>query len=92
DRTFMSEAGYYKHCFVQYRKGNQILTTHDIIFFSLGVSDMSQRQADEYVSQLVELIRKYNESFDAFMAEIKGRVDSLNQQISDLTGQAKTLQ
>ncbi|HFJ6712047.1 TPA: hypothetical protein ACGVJJ_002803, partial [Enterococcus faecium] len=29
---------------------------------------------------------------DAFMAEIKGRVDSLNQQITDLTGQAKTLQ
>ena len=26
------------------------------------------------------------------MAEIKGRVDSLNQQINDLTGQAKTLQ
>ncbi|MCH0488875.1 hypothetical protein KEL62_04820, partial [Enterococcus faecium] len=46
----------------------------------------------EYVSQLEELIRKYNETFDAFMAEIKGRVDSLNQQITDLTGQAKTLQ
>ncbi|HBL2018468.1 TPA: hypothetical protein LP439_002930, partial [Enterococcus faecium] len=49
-------------------------------------------QADEYVSQLEELIRKYNETFDAFMAETKGRVDSLNQQITDLTGQAKTLQ
>ncbi|HBM5754285.1 TPA: hypothetical protein LY442_002829, partial [Enterococcus faecium] len=33
-----------------------------------------------------------NETFDAFMAETKGRVDSLNQQITDLTGQAKTLQ
>lgn len=92
DGTFMSEAGYYKHCYVEYRKGNQILTTQDIIFFSLGVSDISQGQADEYVSQLEELIRKYNETFDAFMAEIKGRVDSLNQQITDLTGQAKTLQ
>ncbi|HGL3100222.1 TPA: coiled-coil domain-containing protein, partial [Enterococcus faecium] len=70
----------------------QILTTQDIIFFSLGVSDISQGQADEYVSQLEELIQKYNETFDAFMAEIKGRVDSLNQQINDLTGQAKTLQ
>uniref|UniRef100_UPI0022E1A418 hypothetical protein n=3 Tax=Enterococcus faecium TaxID=1352 RepID=UPI0022E1A418 len=76
--TFMSEAGYYKHCYVEYRK--------------LGVSDISQGQADEYVSQLEELIRKYNETFDAFMAEIEGRVDSLNQQITDLTGQAKTLQ
>lgn len=90
--TFMSEAGYYKHCYVEYRKDDQILTTQDIIFFSLGVSDISQGQADEYVSQLEELIRKYNETFDAFMAEIKGRVDSLNQQITDLTGQAKTLQ
>ena len=88
----MSEAGYYKHCYVEYRKDNQILTTQDIIFFSLGVSDISQGQADEYVSQLEELIRKYNETFDAFMAETKGRVDSLNQQITDLTGQAKTLQ
>ncbi|HFX3821085.1 TPA: hypothetical protein ACIEC0_002292 [Enterococcus faecium] len=88
----MSEAGYYKHCYVEYRKDNQILTTQDIIFFSLGVSDISQGQADEYVSQLEELIRKYNETFDAFMAEIKGRVDSLNKQITDLTGQAKTLQ
>uniref|UniRef100_UPI0022E61483 hypothetical protein n=1 Tax=Enterococcus faecium TaxID=1352 RepID=UPI0022E61483 len=76
--TFMSEAGYYKHCYVEYR--------------NLGVSDISQGQADEYVSQLEELIRKYNETFDAFMAEIEGRVDSLNQQITDLTGQAKTLQ
>lgn len=92
DGTFMSEAGYYKHCYVEYRKDNQILTTQDIIFFSLGVSDISQGQADEYVSQLEELIQKYNETFDAFMAEIKGRVDSLNQQITDLTGQAKTLQ
>ncbi|MFS1045832.1 coiled-coil domain-containing protein, partial [Enterococcus faecium] len=82
----------YKHCYVEYRKDNQILTTQDIIFFSLGVSDISQGQADEYVSQLEELIRKYNETFDAFMAEIEGRVDSLNQQITDLTGQAKTLQ
>ncbi|MDB7385396.1 hypothetical protein PNB23_12435, partial [Enterococcus faecium] len=73
-------------------KDDQILTTQDIIFFSLGVSDISQGQADEYVSQLEELIQKYNETFDAFMAEIKGRVDSLNQQITDLTGQAKTLQ
>lgn len=92
DGTFMSEAGYYKHCYVEYRKDNQILTTQDIIFFSLGVSDISQGQADEYVSQLEELIRKYNETFDAFMAEIKGRVDSLNKQITDLTGQAETLQ
>lgn len=92
DGTFMSEAGYYKHCYVEYRKDNQILTTQDIIFFSLGVSDISQGQADEYVSQLEELIRKYNETFDAFMAEIKGRVDSLNKQITDLTDQAKTLQ
>ncbi|MEX1565074.1 hypothetical protein AB3J18_11460 [Enterococcus sp. C43] len=92
DGTFMSETGYYKHCYVEYRKDNQILTTQDIIFFSLGVSDISQGQADEYVSQLEELIQKYNETFDAFMAEIKGRVDSLNQQITDLTGQAKTLQ
>ena len=92
DGTFMSEAGYYKHCYVEYRKGDQILTTQDITFFSLGVSDISQGQSDEYVSQLEELIRIYNETFDAFMTEIESRVDSLNKQINDLTDQAKTLQ
>ncbi|MDK4430088.1 BppU family phage baseplate upper protein [Enterococcus faecium] len=92
DGTFMSEAGYYKHCYVEYRKDNQILTTQDIIFFSLGVSDISQGQADEYVSKLEDLIEQYNDTFNKFMAEITGRVDSLNKQITDLTGQAKTLQ
>ncbi|HAQ4435486.1 TPA: hypothetical protein IXR68_001929 [Enterococcus faecium] len=92
DGTFMSEAGYYKHCYVEYRKDNQILTTQDIIFFSLRASDLSQGQADEYVSKLEDLIKQYNDTFNKFMAEIKGRVDSLNKQITDLTGQAKTLQ
>ncbi|MET2063355.1 BppU family phage baseplate upper protein [Enterococcus faecium] len=81
DGTFMSEAGYYKHCYVEYRKDNQILTTQDIIFFSLGVSDISQGQADEYVSQLEELIRKYNETFDAFMAEIKKKLSDVESRI-----------
>ncbi|HAQ5338995.1 TPA: hypothetical protein IX620_003217, partial [Enterococcus faecium] len=67
-------------------------TTQDIIFFSLRASDLSQGQADEYVSKLEDLIKQYNDTFNKFMAEIKGRVDSLNKQITDLTGQAKTLQ
>lgn len=92
DGTFMSESGYYENCYVEYKKGNQILTTQDIIFFSLRASDLSQGQADEYVSKLEDLIKQYNDTFNKFMAEIKGRVDSLNQQITDLTGQAKTLQ
>ncbi|BDP85277.1 hypothetical protein EfmAA610_24870 [Enterococcus faecium] len=28
DGTFMSEAGYYKHCYVEYRKDNQHLKQH----------------------------------------------------------------
>lgn len=92
DGTFMSESGYYENCYVEYKKGNQILTTQDIIFFSLRASDLSQGQADEYVSKLEDLIEQYNDTFNKFMAEIEGRVDSLNQQITDLTGQAKTLQ
>lgn len=92
DDRFLSENGFYSHCYVEYRTANTTYTTQDITFFNANDSDISQGQADEYVSQLEELIRIYNETFDAFMTEVEGRVDSLNKQINDLTGQAKTLQ
>lgn len=84
DSTFMSEAGYYKNCYVEYRKDNQILTTQDIIFFSLGVSDISQGQADKYVSQLEALIEQYNLTFEEFMKEIEGQVTNLKNDLSDM--------
>ncbi|HAQ9265340.1 TPA: hypothetical protein IYD21_001244 [Enterococcus faecium] len=92
DGTFMSEAGYYKHCYVEYRKDNQILTTQDIIFFSLGVSDISQGQADEYVSQLEELIQKYNETFDAFMKEITDKAGNIQTQLDQMGSKATELE
>ncbi|PEH48889.1 hypothetical protein CRM75_13830 [Enterococcus faecium] len=92
DGTFMSEAGYYKHCYVEYRKDNKILTTQDIIFFSLGVSDISQGQADEYVSQLEELIQKYNETFDAFMKEITDKAGNIQTQLDQMGSKATELE
>ena len=91
DGTFMSEAGYYKHCYVEYRKDNQILTTQDIIFFSLGVSDISQGQADEYVSQLEALIKKYNETFEDFMVEIVNQSSQIQNDLNTMSRKAKEL-
>ncbi|WP_218569010.1 pyocin knob domain-containing protein, partial [Klebsiella grimontii] len=70
---------------------NQILTTQDIIFFSLGVSDISQGQADEYVSQLEALIKKYNETFEDFMVEIVNQSSQIQNDLNTMSRKAKEL-
>ena len=92
DGTFMSEEGYYKHCYVEYRKDDQVLTTQDIIFFSLGVSDISQGQAGEYISQLERLIQEYNETFDTFINQIEVRAEGLETQLTNLKTDSTLLQ
>lgn len=92
DGTFMSEEGYYKHCYVEYRKDDQVLTTQDIIFFSLGVSDISQGQAGEYISQLERLIQEYNETFDTFINQIEVRAEGLETQLTNLKTESTLLQ
>lgn len=91
DGNFMSESGYYQNCYVEYNDGTHNLTTQDIIFFSLGVSDISSEQAKPYISRLEELITLYNETFDQFMNEITSKADGIKNQLDDMGTQATSL-
>lgn len=88
--TFISESGYYQRCYVEYRTPDKVYTTQDIIFFATKVSDITQGQADIYLSQLEQLIDEYNKTFNAFMAEIEGKATDIENRLnaSDATMQA----
>ncbi|MGG5375969.1 hypothetical protein IGI57_002476 [Enterococcus sp. DIV0213j] len=91
DGTFMSEPGYYQRCYVEFSSESQVLTTQDIIFFSLGVSDITQGQAAEYVSQLEALIKKYNETFEQFMDEIENQSSQIQNDLNAMSEKAEAL-
>jgi hypothetical protein len=91
DGTFMSEPGYYQRCYVEFSSEPQVLTTQDIIFFSLGVSDITQGQAAEYVSQLEALIKKYNETFEQFMDEIENQSSQIQNDLNEMSEKAEAL-
>lgn len=91
DGNFMSESGYYQNCYVEYNDGTHNLTTQDIIFFSLRLSDVSSEQAKPYISRLEELITLYNETFDQFMSEITVKADEINTKLDNMGTQATSL-
>ena len=64
-----SEAGYYKRAYVVVSNGSTLRTTQDLVFFSLGNSDINQGQADYYVAELDKLLQQLNEEFDEWLAE-----------------------
>lgn len=64
-----SEAGYYRKAYIEITNGSKIRTTQDIIFFSLGNSDISAGQAHYYVSELDKLLKQLNDEFDEWLVE-----------------------
>lgn len=64
-----SEAGYYRKAYIEITNGTKIRTTQDIIFFSLGNSDISAGQAHYYVSELDKLLKQLNDEFDEWLVE-----------------------
>lgn len=64
-----SEAGYYQRAYVAVSNGTKLRTTQDLIFFSLGNSDINRGQADYYVAELDKLLQQLNEEFDEWLAE-----------------------
>lgn len=64
-----SEAGYYRKAYIEITNGSKIRTTQDIIFFSLGNSDISAGHAHYYVSELDKLLKQLNEEFDEWLKE-----------------------
>lgn len=92
DNRFLSEKGFYSHCYVEYRTANIAYTTQDITFFNANDSDISQGQGDEYISQLEQLIEMFNTTFDDFMEAIQVKADGLETQLTNLDNKQKALQ
>lgn len=86
-----SEAGYYRKAYIEITNGSKIRTTQDIIFFSLGNSDISAGQAHYYVSELDKLLKQLNDEFDEWLVEreqdytdLLNRVNQLANRITGL--------
>ena len=62
-----SEAGYYQRAYVAVSNGTKLRTTQDLIFFSLGNSDINRGQADYYVAELDKLLQQLNDEFDQWL-------------------------
>ena len=92
DSRFLSEKGFYSHCYVEYRTANIAYTTQDITFFNATDSDIAQGQGDNYISQLEQLIELFNKTFDEFMQSIQDKADGLEIQLTNLDNKQKVLQ
>lgn len=93
-----SEAGYYKRAYIAVSNGTKLRTTQDLIFFSLGNSDINKGQADYYVAELDKLLQQLNEEFDQWLEDreqdysdllarivaLTNRVTGLEQDVQDL--------
>lgn len=93
-----SEAGYYQRAYVAVSNGSKLRTTQDLIFFSLGNSDINKGQADYYVAELDKLLQQLNEEFDEWLeareqdysdllariVALTNRVTGLEQDVQDL--------
>lgn len=92
DSRFLSEKGFYSHCYIEYRTANIVYTTQDITFFNANDSDIAQGQGDNYISQLEQLIELFNKTFDEFMQSIQAKADGLEIQLTNLDNKQKVLQ
>lgn len=84
DGRFMSESGYYSNCYVEMSKGDTVLTSQDIIFFSLKVSDITQGQGAEYVSRLEQLLKDFRAEFDTLLVELNNQFNELKIKADEL--------
>ena len=84
DGRFLSEAGYYSNCYVEMSKGDTLLTSQDIIFFSLKVSDITQGQGAEYVSRLEQLLKDFRNEFDTLLLDLNSQFNELKIKTDEL--------
>lgn len=87
-----SEAGYYQRAYVAVSNGTKLRTTQDLIFFSLGTSDINKGQADYYVAELDKLLQQLNEEFDEWLAEREQDYSNLLARIVALTNRVTGLE
>ena len=87
-----SEAGYYQRAYVAVSNGTKLRTTQDLIFFSLGNSDINRGQADYYVAELDKLLQQLNEEFDEWLADREQDYSDLLARIVDLNNRVTGLE
>lgn len=87
-----SETGYYQRAYVAVSNGTNLRTTQDLIFFSLGNSDINKGQADYYVAELDNLLQQLNEEFDEWLAEREQDYSDLLARIVALTNRVTGLE
>lgn len=87
-----SEAGYYKRAYIAVSNGSKLRTTQDLIFFSLGNSDINKGQADYYVAELDKLLQQLNEEFDEWLTEREADYSDLLARIVALTNRVTGLE
>lgn len=85
DATITSESGYYKRAYVEVKSGTTIRTTQDIVFFSLGNSDINTGQANLYVTLLDQLLQELNMTFTEWLADREDDYSDLQTKINKLT-------
>lgn len=87
-----SEAGYYKRAYIAVSNGTKLRTTQDLIFFSLGNSDINKGQADYYVAELDKLLQQLNEEFDQWLTDREADYSDLLSRIVALTNRVTGLE
>lgn len=87
-----SEAGYYQRAYVAVSNGTKLRTTQDLIFFSLGNSDINRGQADYYVAELDKLLQQLNEEFDQWLIDREADYSDLLARIVALTNRVTGLE
>lgn len=87
-----SEAGYYQRAYVAVSNGTKLRTTQDLIFFSLGNSDINRGQADYYVAELDKLLQQLNEEFDEWLTDREADYSDLLARIVALTNRVTGLE
>lgn len=87
-----SEAGYYQRAYVAVSNGTKLRTTQDLIFFSLGNSDINRGQADYYVAELDKLLQQLNEEFDQWLIDREADYSDLLARIVALTNRMTGLE
>lgn len=87
-----SEAGYYKRAYIAVSNGSKLRTTQDLIFFSLGNSDINKGQADYYVAELDKLLQQLNEEFDEWLTDREADYSDLLARIVELTNRVTGLE
>lgn len=87
-----SEAGYYQRAYVAVSNGTKLRTTQDLIFFSLGNSDINRGQADYYVAELDKLLQQLNDEFDQWLKDREKDYSDLLARIVALTNRMTGLE